>query len=227
MTKPRAPETDEGIRGEFNVQAYDEMLRAMRDRGWIETNLIIKSGIVSGHALEIGPGPGYLGLEWLKKTQSTRLTGADINPEMIARATANAETYDPAARAEYVLADAQALPFADDSFEGIFSNGSLHEWAQPAGVLREMAWVLRPGGLLVLSDLRRDMVAPVKWSLWVVVKPKIMRKGLLTSIAASYTPAEARTLLDGAALDGAAQIAWEVKGNPLGFVARGVKPAAA
>ena len=32
---------------------------------------------------EIGPGPGYLGLEWLKKTQGTHLTGVDISPGMI------------------------------------------------------------------------------------------------------------------------------------------------
>lgn len=222
MTKPRVHETSEGIRGEFVVEAYDEMLRVMRDRGWIETDVIIKSGIVSGHALEIGPGPGYLGLEWLKKTQGTRLTGADISPEMIARATANAATYGLAARAGYVLADAQSLPFADDRFDGVFSNGSLQEWAQPAQVLREMARVLRPGGLLVLSDLRRDMVAPVKWFLWITVKPKTMRKGLLTSVASSYTPAEVRALVEGVA-----RIGWEVKGNPLGFVVRGVKPLAA
>jgi hypothetical protein len=39
----------------------------MRDKGWMETDLILKLGIQHGLALEVGPGPGYLGLEWLKK----------------------------------------------------------------------------------------------------------------------------------------------------------------
>ena len=62
MARPRIPETDQGIVGELNVTTYDEFHRVMRDRGWIETDLLIESGINSGHALEIGPGPGYLGL---------------------------------------------------------------------------------------------------------------------------------------------------------------------
>ena len=64
MVKPRISETDQGITGEFNTQMYDIMMRNMRDKGWIETNLIIKEGIYTGMALEIGPGPGYLGQRW-------------------------------------------------------------------------------------------------------------------------------------------------------------------
>ena len=57
-------------------------MRNMRDKGWIETNSILKEGISSGLALEIGPGPGYLGLEWLKKTGQTRLKGPEISDDM-------------------------------------------------------------------------------------------------------------------------------------------------
>jgi len=66
MTKARLIETDQGIQGDFNVNIYDQMQRRLRDKGWIETKDIIKSGITKGLALEVGPGPGYLGLEWLK-----------------------------------------------------------------------------------------------------------------------------------------------------------------
>src|SRR4030042_434983 len=73
MVKPRVIETDQGIQGEFNVQTYDSMMRRTRDKGWIETNLILKAGIKQDLMLEVGPGPGYLGLEWLKKTEGTNL----------------------------------------------------------------------------------------------------------------------------------------------------------
>ena len=69
MVKPRVVETNQGITGDFNVQMYDQMQRHLRDKGFMETHDIIKSGIDSGTVLELGPGPGYLGLEWLKKTQ--------------------------------------------------------------------------------------------------------------------------------------------------------------
>ena len=78
MVKPRIPETDHGITGEFNTEIYDRMMRRMRDRGWLETQEILGAGISSGRALEVGPGPGYLGLEWLKKTKGTTLKGLEI-----------------------------------------------------------------------------------------------------------------------------------------------------
>ncbi len=60
MVESRIPETNEGIQGEFDVGEYNLFARTMRDRGWMETDVIIKSGISRGMALEIGPGPGYL-----------------------------------------------------------------------------------------------------------------------------------------------------------------------
>ena len=93
MPIPRKIETDQGIQGEFNVQFYDQMQRRLRDKGYIETRDIIKSGITSGLALEVGPGPGCLGLEWLKLTQGTMLKGLDISPDMIKIAEKNAEAF--------------------------------------------------------------------------------------------------------------------------------------
>jgi hypothetical protein len=63
MVKPRIVETDQGIQDEFDVLTYDNMMRRLRDKGWMETEHIIKSGILKGFEFEIGPGPGYLGLE--------------------------------------------------------------------------------------------------------------------------------------------------------------------
>jgi hypothetical protein len=48
MTKPRVPETDHGIQGEFNVTAYDQMQRRLRDKGWLETNELLNHGITHG-----------------------------------------------------------------------------------------------------------------------------------------------------------------------------------
>ena len=42
MVKPRVVETNEGIQGEFTVEIYDKMMRNLRDKGWIETDLITK-----------------------------------------------------------------------------------------------------------------------------------------------------------------------------------------
>ncbi len=48
MFKPRVAETDQGITGEFTTEIYDQMMRRMRDKGWLETREIIGAGISSG-----------------------------------------------------------------------------------------------------------------------------------------------------------------------------------
>jgi ubiquinone/menaquinone biosynthesis C-methylase UbiE len=218
MTKSRIIETESGITGEFDTQMYDAMMRNMRDKGWIETNLILKEGISSGLALEVGPGPGYLGLEWLKKTEGTRLKGLEISDDMIALAKKNVTEYSLSDRVEYYQGDAKKMPFEDGHFDAVFTNGSLHEWAHADMVFDEIARVLKPGGRYVISDLRRDMIAPVRWFLWLTVKPKEMRPGLITSISASYTLPEIKEILLLTKLQG-----WKVSKNPLGIVISGQK----
>ena len=220
MVKPRISETDHGITGEFNTQSYDLMMRRMRDRGWMETKLIIKEGISSGLALEVGPGPGYLGLEWLKNTKGTTIKGLDISDDMIAIARRNAKEYGLTDRVEYVKGDACKMPFEDAYFDAVFSNGSLHEWAHPEDILNEIARVLKPGGKYCVSDLRRDMNPLVKWFLWLMTQPKSMRSGLITSIKASYILPEIEAILSKTRLQG-----WQARKNVLGIVISGQKPA--
>jgi len=195
MTKPRIPETDHGIQGEFNVAIYDQMQRNLRDKGWIETNSIIKSGIIQGHALEIGHGPGYLGLEWLNHTHNTTLTGLDISPDMQALARRNAESYGLSERTQYHLGSCDKLPFEDNTFVAVFTNGSLHEWSNPCGAFDEIWRVLKPGGRYLISDMRRDMNFLMRGFLWLGCKPTSIRPWLFTSIDAAYTPEELTELI--------------------------------
>jgi ubiquinone/menaquinone biosynthesis C-methylase UbiE len=197
---------------------YDVMMRNMRDKGWIETNLILNQGISSGLALEIGPGPGYLGLEWLKRTQGTQLQGLEISEDMIALACKNAAEYGLSDRIKYYKGDAQQMPFKDEYFDAVFTNGSLHEWSNPESIFNEIERVIKPGGKYLISDLRRDMNPAIKGLLWLTLKPKEMRPGLMSSLDASYTIAEIRTILERSKLQD-----WQVDQNPFGIVISGQK----
>jgi ubiquinone/menaquinone biosynthesis C-methylase UbiE len=218
MTKPRIVETEQGIQGEFNVNVYDEMQRRLRDKGWIETKAILTSGINSGFALEVGPGPGYLGLEWLKNTQGTLLKGLDISADMIAVAERNAAEYGLSDRVEYIQGSGSEIPFDDSAFDAVFTNGSLHEWSELKKTLDEIHRVLKLKGKYFISDLRRDMFFLVKWFLWINTRPKQIRPGLITSINAAYTPNEIREIIAETSLTNSL-----VKGNPIGLMITGTK----
>jgi ubiquinone/menaquinone biosynthesis C-methylase UbiE len=195
MTKPRIPETDHGIQGEITVASYDQMQRYLRDKGWIETSALLKSGITQGQALEIGHGPGYLGLEWLKHTQNTTLAGLDISPDMHALVKRNAQSYGLTERTQYHLGSCDHLPFDDNTFDAVFTNGSLHEWANPRAAFDEIWRVLKSGGRYFISDLRRDMNPLVRAFLWWGTQPVSIRPGLISSINAAYTPQELHNLV--------------------------------
>jgi len=195
MVRSRVPETNQGIQGQLTVEIYDQMQRRLRDKGWIETQDVIKDGITDGLALEIGPGPGYLGLEWLKNTRGTALRGLDISADMIAIARRNAEIYQLSDRVEYVQSTSAKIPFENGFFDAVFTASSLHEWDEPKQTLLEIWRVTKEGGKLYISDFRRDMLVLFRWCLWLLAKPRAVRPGLLTSINAAYTPDELRALL--------------------------------
>ena len=210
MARARVPETDSGIQGQIVVAEYDRMQRRLRDRGWLETKSVLSHGIDQGHALEIGPGPGYLGLDWLHSTDNTRLMGVDISPDMVALATHNAAESGMEHRATYRLGGGQRIPFEDAAFESVFSAGSLHEWADPLDVLAEIARVLKAGGSALVLDMRRDMALPLQWFMSASAGSALMRTGLKSSIAAAYTPGELRDLVRGSIMD------WSVEATPSG-----------
>jgi ubiquinone/menaquinone biosynthesis C-methylase UbiE len=218
MTKNRVPETDHGIQGEVTVRLYDEMQRDMRDKGYMQTKAVIESGIDNGHALEIGHGPGYLGLEWLQATHGTRLTGLDISPDMTYMAGQNALSYGLAGRVHYDTGKGDQLPYDDNTFDAVFTNGSLHEWVAPAETFNEIYRVLKPGGRYFVSDLRRDISGLVRGFLWLSCKQKTIRPYLGSSIDASYTEEEMREFLQKTNCKDA-----EVKSDMIGLSIRGVK----
>lgn len=220
--KQRIIETNEGIQGEGDVALFDQMQRHLRDKNWIGTDQLIAFGIDHGLALEIGPGPGYLGLEWLKKTVGTRLKAVEISQNMIETARKNAAEYGFLHRVEYRCGTAEDIPFEDETFDAVFTNGSLHEWSKPERAFDEIYRVLKQNGKYVITDLRRDINPVVSLFLKLSVKPPEMKQGLKTSIAAAYTRKEIEKMIAGTQLKSAG-----VKKSQFGLQIAGKKDAPA
>ena len=109
--------------------------------------------------LEVGCGPGHLSLR-LASRKGFDVTGLDLDPAMVERATASAERLGNARdrRLSYQVGDVASLPFADDSFDLVVSMLSMHHWADPAAGMSEIGRVLRPGGRALIWDLRPGVV---------------------------------------------------------------------
>lgn len=224
MLKERVPETDEGLQGEDLADAYNEMQRHIRDRGWLDEKVQILLGLdmKAGCALEIGSGPGYFGLEWLRATKSqapdNRLIGLEISQDMIRVALGNAAEYGRSQSCAYQLGDCHDMPFADETFDFAFSHASMHEWVSPTRVWQEVWRVLKPGGRYCILDLRRDLSREAITFMRINIDPS-MRKGFLTSVRAAYTASELREMLAGTELAQAC-----VQDTELGLFLSGVKP---
>ncbi|MGN6714646.1 class I SAM-dependent methyltransferase [Anaerocolumna jejuensis] len=198
MVKTRVIETNEGIQSEVTVEMFDVFARCMRDKGWNGVDGMIASRIKGGDVLELGPGPGYVGLELARKLHPDSLTGCEISPAMLRFARKNAADYGIAAR--YVQGNCMEMPFEDESFDSVISNGSLHEWENPIRAFNEIFRVLRTGGRYCITDLRRDVHPIKKTMVYYSTSPKEMRPGFLTSLNAAYTLSEMTELLRNSAL---------------------------
>jgi hypothetical protein len=78
--------------------------------------------------------------------------------------------------------------------------------------------VLKPGGRIFISDLKRNMPVFMRWFLWLSSNPKEIRPGLISSINAAYTPKELAELIQGSALAGC-----KVAADAIGLTLIGVK----
>jgi ubiquinone/menaquinone biosynthesis C-methylase UbiE len=218
MTRQRKPETYQGIVGESIVRDYDEMQRGLRDRGLLQIEEIIGLGITGGTVLEIGPGPGYLGLEWLKRTLGSRLFWLEISEDMKRLAEENAETYGLKEGILMTIGDAtKKIPFDDDYFDGVFTDGSMHEWSDPLTVFNEIERVLKPNGSFFVGDLKRNTNPLVAFTMGMKTN-KVMKAGLRSSIDAAYTKNEVISLLKSSNIKH-----FTVRENPFGLSIRGKK----
>ena len=115
----------------------------------------------SGRVLDVGTGPGQLLVELGRRRDDISLAGIDPSDDMVGHATRRLDGTALLDRTELHVASAEALPFADASFDAVISTLSSHHWADPSLAINEQARVLRPGGVLWVFDLRGKTPAVV------------------------------------------------------------------
>ena len=147
--------------------------------------------------LEVGCGMGTDLLQFARG--GARCTGVDLTPRSIELSRLHFALYHE--RARFLLADAERLPFADESFDVVYSNGVLHHTPGTPEAVREIHRVLRPGGTARVMLYHRNSLH--YWGAIIInrgiLRGQLLRRGCtpedLLSRYAEYSEHDARPLV--------------------------------
>jgi SAM-dependent methyltransferase len=145
--------------------------------------------------LEVGVGMGADYLEWLKA--GARATGVDLSAASIARARRRCESAGHQPNLQ--VADAEHLPFPDNSFDLVYSYGVMHHSPDTARCVQEALRVLTPGGKAKIMIYQHPSITGVMlWLRYGLFRGKSIRQSVFDHLESpgtkSFTKAEALDL---------------------------------
>ena len=110
--------------------------------------------ITGGRVLDVATGRGgFIGTLKRCLQSYTEMVGIDVSE----RALKDAWSSYSEESTHFIRMDAERLGFRDESFDTVSAAKSFHHWINVPQVLSEMRRVLKPGGLLVVCDMHRDV----------------------------------------------------------------------
>ena len=127
-----ASEYNSSGNGKFVAPMYEDLLNEI-------------GKIPGGKLLDIGCGNGNL-FNCIQD-KKYELYGVDFAEKMISEAKINCGE-----KALFFTADAEKLPFDDNTFDILTCNASFHHYIHPDAVLKEMCRVLKKGGTLIIGE---------------------------------------------------------------------------
>jgi demethylmenaquinone methyltransferase/2-methoxy-6-polyprenyl-1,4-benzoquinol methylase len=114
-------------------------------------------------ALDVAGGTGDLALGMLRQVgKEGRVVLSDINPSMLERGRDRLLDFGWAGNVECLVADAERLPFDDDSFDCVSIGFGLRNVTDKAAALNSMLRVLKPGGQLLILEFSHPVAPGLK-----------------------------------------------------------------
>jgi SAM-dependent methyltransferase len=150
--------------------------------------LVPFDGMAGRDVLEVGCGAGTDLVRFARG--GARVTGVDLAESAIALATANFA--QQGLTADLRVANGEALPFADASFDLVYAHGVVQYTADDRALVAETRRVLRPGGLAIFQVYNRRS--------WLNALSSVMKVGLEhedAPVLKKYTWGEFERLLHG------------------------------
>lgn len=149
--------------------------------------------------LDIATGTADFAIENLG-SGAHKVTGIDISQGMIDVGIAKIKKKGLANKIELLLADAENLPFPDDSFDAITVGFGVRNFANLKKGLNEMKRVLKPGGICLILEFSKPTKFPIRSIYNLYFKNILPGIGKLISkdkVAYTYLPASVDAFPDG------------------------------
>lgn len=111
--------------------------------------------------LDIATGTGDLAISF-SKLEVEKITGLDISEGMLSVARKKAAAKKISEKIEFLQADSEAMPFADNSFDAITVAFGIRNFETLEKGLAEIYRVLKPGGIFVILETAVPTKFPFK-----------------------------------------------------------------
>lgn len=155
------------VRASFDQAAdrYDEVAVLQRE---VADRLLERLDLVKvqpRYVLDLGAGTGWCTRALAERYPKARVVALDLAHGMLRRARGRFSAWSRRFGGHgFVCGDAERLPFADGSFDVIFSSLTLQWCTDPDGTFAELRRILRPGGLLMFTTLGPDTLKELRAS---------------------------------------------------------------
>jgi ubiquinone/menaquinone biosynthesis C-methylase UbiE len=170
-----------------SLEFFDDLDEYRFDKLRYLPQLVDFNGFRGRTLLEVGCG---IGTDLARFARGGALvTGVDLSQTAIDMATKNFELHG-LAPVELRVANAEALPYADNTFDHVYGHGVIQYTADPAQLIRECHRVLKPGGTGIFMVYNRVS--------WLNALSKVMKVALEHEDAPclrKFSIGEFRTLL--------------------------------
>ena len=184
--------TTERVRGIFagiapRYDVFNTLSSFGIDRSWRRRTVQAARLTRQSRVLDLCSGTGDLAIAIASLGHPASVVATDFAPEMLAVAETKARKGNIRTPLTFEPADAQSLPFADESFDVVTVAFGVRNLPDRAANFREVVRVLRPGGRYVICEFSRPTFAP--WRLLYHVYLRLVIPtvgGLLTRDRASF-----------------------------------------